>query len=92
MSSSPTRYEPPVVPDTISETYAQELKQEVRKMVEGDITKFYPKVVVSYASGRRPNDAEGTGPGFVHGFQFIKQLKENGISCFSGLHVPVGVK
>jgi len=59
-------------------------------MVEGDIANFYPAVVVSYASGRRSNDAEGTGPGFVHGFQFIKQLKQNGISCFSGLHVPAG--
>ena len=90
MSSSPAQYEPPEVPNVISETYAQKLKQEVRDMVEGDSTKFYPEVVVSYASGRRPNDAEGTGPGFVQAHQFIKQLKQNGISCFSGLHVPAG--
>ena len=90
MSSSPAQYEPPEVPSAISETYAQKLKQEVREMVIGDIANYYPEVVVSYASGRRPNDAEGTGPGFVHGYQFIKQLKQNGISCFSGLHVPAG--
>jgi hypothetical protein len=59
-------------------------------MVEDDIDNFYPQVVVSYASGQRPNDAKGTGPGLLQAFQFIKQLKENGHMCFSGLHVPVG--
>jgi hypothetical protein len=55
-------------------------------MVEGDINEFYPEVVVSYASGKRPDDAKGTGPGFVQAYQFIKQLKQNDILCFSGLH------
>ncbi len=46
-------------------------------------------MLVSYASGQRPADEEGTGPGFVQAFQFIKLLKLNGHMCFSGLHVPV---
>ncbi len=51
---------------------------------------FYPEVVLSYASGRRPGDAEGTGPGLVHAYQVITLLEEHGIECFSGLHIPVG--
>ncbi len=89
-SSSPEEYVPPVVPNCISASYAQELKEEVRAMVQGDIKEFYPEVVVSYASGKRPGDADGTGPGFVQAFQFIQLLKQNGILCFSGLHVPAG--
>ncbi len=46
-------------------------------------------MVVSYASGKRPDDEKGTGPGFVQAFQFIKILQQNGHLCFSGLHVPV---
>jgi hypothetical protein len=51
---------------------------------------FYPEVVLSYASGRRPGNAEGTGPGFVQAFQVISMLEEHGIECFSGLHIPAG--
>jgi hypothetical protein len=77
------------IPNSISEAYAQELKSQVRDMVSGDIEDFYPELVLSYASGKRPDDAIGTGPGFVQAFEFIKRLKENGHICFSGLHVPV---
>jgi hypothetical protein len=77
------------VPAAINATYAQKLKSEVREMVESEIEDFYPEVVVSYASGKRPDDEKGTGPGFVHAFHFIKLLKQNGYACFSGLHVPV---
>jgi hypothetical protein len=78
------------IPASIDAIYAQDLKSQVRGMVDGDIDDFYPEVVVSYASGRRPDvDAEGTGPGFVQAFHFIKLLKQNGHQCFSGLHVPV---
>jgi hypothetical protein len=66
------------------------LKQDVRKKVKGSMHEFYPEVVLSYASGRRLGDAEGTGPGFVHAFQVITLLEEHGIECFSGLHVPAG--
>ncbi len=48
MSSSPEEYVPPVVPNCISASYAQELKEEVRAMVPGNIKEFYPEVVVSY--------------------------------------------
>ena len=90
MSSSPEEYVPPVVPNCISAAYAQELKDEVRAMVPGSMKEFYPEVVLSYASGKRPGDADGTGPGFVQAFQFIQLLKQNDIICFSGLHVPAG--
>ncbi len=91
MSSSPAEYQPPVVPNAISAAYAQELKEKVRAMVKDDFNDFYPEVVVSYASGMRPDDVEGTGPGFIQAYQFIQLLKQNGIMCFSGLHVPAGV-
>jgi hypothetical protein len=78
------------VPDAINATYAQKLKSAVREMVEDEIDEFYPQLVVSYASGQRPNvDEIGTGPGFVQAFQFISLLQQNGHLCFSGLHVPV---
>jgi hypothetical protein len=67
------------------------LKEEVRKLVKCDFKRFYPEVVVSYASGRRPGDADGTGPGFVQAYQFIKLLQQHGYECFSGLHIPAGV-
>ena len=90
MSSSLAEYQPPVVPNAISAAFAQELKETVRAMVKGNMEEFYPEVVLSYASGRRPGDAEGTGPGFIQAYQFIQLLKQNGIMCFSGLHVPAG--
>jgi hypothetical protein len=90
MSSSPVKYRPPDVPNPITEAYAQKLKHDVRKKVKCEMGDFYPEVVLSYASGRRPGDAEGTGPGFVHAFQVISLLEEHGIECFSGLHVPAG--
>jgi hypothetical protein len=45
MSSSPAEYEPPVVPNTIGAAYAQELKEKVRAMVQGNSKDFYPEVV-----------------------------------------------
>ncbi len=90
MSSSPAVYKEPFVPNPITEADAQKWKQKVRNMVKGHFKDFYPEVVLSYASGRRPGDAEGTGPGFVQAFQFITLLLENGYECFSGLHIPPG--
>ena len=91
MSSSLAEYQPPLVPNAISAAFAQELKETVRAMVKGEFDNFYPEVVLSYASGARRGDAEGTGPGFIQAYQFIQLLKQNGILCFSGLHVPTGV-
>ncbi len=90
MSSSTALYQPPQVPNPITDDYAQEVKAKVRNMVIGPTKDFYPEVVLSYASGRRPGDAEGTGPGFVHAFQVITLLQKYGHDCFSGLHVPAG--
>jgi hypothetical protein len=93
MSSSqpPTpalRYQPAEVPNSISAEYTQELKKDVRALAV-DFDSFYPELVLSYASGRRPEvDAEGAGPGFVQAVHFIKVLMQNGHMCFSGLHVP----
>ncbi len=92
MSSSLAEYQPPLVPIAISAAFAQELKETVRRaMVKGEFDNFYPEVVLSYASGARRGDAEGKGPGFIQAYQFIQLLKQNGILCFSGLHVPAGV-
>jgi hypothetical protein len=77
------------VPDAIDAIYAQKLKSEAREIVKGNIEDFYPEVVLSYASGQRPGDEKGTGPGFVQAFDFITHLNRNGHMCFSGLHVPV---
>ena len=52
---------------------------------------FYPSLVLSYASGRRPRDCEGSGPGVVYAKGMSDFLHERGLQCFSGLQVPPGV-
>ncbi len=89
-AGSKVLYQQPEIPHEITMAYAQDLKAKIRALVKGDIKNFYPEVILSYASGRRPGDAEGTGPGFVQAFQFVTLLRENGYDCFTGLHVPAG--
>jgi hypothetical protein len=84
-------YLPPDVPKPITEDYAIKLKMDVRKKVKCNIEQFYPEVVLSYASGKRSGDCEGTGPGFVQAYQVVTLLEANGIECYSGLHHVPGM-
>jgi hypothetical protein len=52
---------------------------------------FYPKVIVSYATGRRENhDTLGAGPGMSYASLVIQTLFKNGCPCISGLMIPAG--
>jgi serine/threonine protein kinase len=82
-----------MVPPTITVKMTQEVKSSVRSLIpEGTaFDKYYPEVVISYATGRREQDCEGAGPGMYYAAGFIRILHQCGVRCFSGLHVPVGV-
>ena len=49
---------------------------------------FLPEVVISYATGHRKVDAEGTGPGMQYAIALLEALDEARIPAFSGLMVP----
>jgi hypothetical protein len=81
------------VPDVISEQMTQVVKSRVLALLPKGVQfqDFYPEVVISYASGRRPGrDCDGAGPGMYYAAGILKILHERGVRCFSGLHVPPG--
>jgi len=82
-----------VVPDAITLEQLEECKREVcTHLPRGTkYEDFYPSLVLSYASGRRPGDCEGSGPGVVYAKGMSDFLHERGLQCFSGLQVPPGV-
>ena len=81
-----------MVPPSITVKMTQEVKSSVRSLIpEGAFEKYYPEVVISYATGRREQDCVGAGPGMYYAAGFIRILHQCGVRCFSGLHVPVGV-
>ena len=51
---------------------------------------WYPQVCISYATGTRPKDARGAGPGMLQAAAITHALYNAGIACASGLCVPAG--
>jgi hypothetical protein len=80
------------VPGTITEQMTQGVKDQVlSQLPEGvPFENFYPEAVISYASGKRPQDCAGAGPGMYYAADLVKLLNGRGVQCFSGLHVPPG--
>ena len=80
------------VPGTITEQMTQAVKDQVlSQLPEGvPFDDFYPEAVISYASGKRPQDCVGAGPGMYYAADLVKILNGRGVQCFSGLHVPPG--
>ena len=80
------------VPGTITEQMTQGVKDQVlSQLPEGvPFDDFYPEAVISYASGKRPQDCAGAGPGMYYAADLVKILNGRGVQCFSGLHVPPG--
>jgi hypothetical protein len=80
------------VPGTITEQMTQGVKDQVlSQLPEGvPFDDFYPEAVISYASGKRPQDCAGAGPGMYYAADLVKLLNGRGVQCFSGLHVPPG--
>ena len=59
------------------------MQQQIRQLVTTDFSEFYPKVVIGYATGRRPtSDVEGAGPGLFIATAVIKALIGSEIPCF----------
>ena len=82
-----------VVPDVITLEQLEDCKREACTQLPSGTKyeEFYPSVVLSYASGRRPGDCEGSGPGVMYARGMMECLHERGLQCFSGLQVPPGV-
>jgi hypothetical protein len=80
------------VPHAITEQTTNYVKGIVRSRLPTGVPfeDVYPKVVISYASGRRPQDCEGAGPGMFYAADFLEFLHERRVLAFSGLHVPPG--
>jgi hypothetical protein len=79
------------VPDAITAKQGEELKTQILKLITSPTDRYdsyFPEVIVSYATGRRSNDAEGTGPGLFYAYYLIMQLLFRGVPCFSDLHIP----
>jgi hypothetical protein len=81
-----------MVPPSITEEMAQKRKSYVRSLLPRGTAfdRYYPEVVISYATGRREQDCQGAGPGMYYAVGFISFLDQCGVQCFSGLHVPPG--
>ena len=80
------------VPHEITEQMTNHVKIIMRSRLPTGVPfeDVYPKVVISYASGRRPQDCEGAGPGMFYAADFLEFLHERRVPAFSGLHVPPG--
>jgi len=80
------------VPHAITEQTTNYVKGIVRSRLPTGVPfeDVYPKVVISYASGRRPQDCEGAGPGMFYAADFLEFLHQRRVPAFSGLHVPPG--
>ena len=73
----------------VSESNA--VHQQIQKLITTDFNKFYPKVIISYASGRRSrSDVSGAGLGLYKAAEVIKALFKSEIPCFSGLMTQAG--
>ena len=80
------------IPSRIGVSESNALQKQIQQLVTADFNEFYPKVIISYATGRRPTgDVEGAGPGLYKAADVIKALFNRKIPCFSGLMTPAGL-
>ena len=79
------------IPIRIGQIESNGVQQQIQQLVPTDFNTFYPKVIISYATGRRSTgDVEGAGPGLYIAAEVIKALFKSEIPCFSGLMTPAG--
>ena len=79
------------IPSRIGVSESNELQQQIQNRVPTDFDHFYPKVIISYATGWRPtSDVEGAGPGMFIAAAVIEALFKSEIPCFSGLMTQAG--
>ena len=62
------------------------MRRQIQNLATTPFHEFYPKVIISYATGRRPaSDVEGAGPGLYKAAEVINAFFKEDIHCFSGL-------
>ena len=75
----------------VSVEEGQLVRDYMQSLVRGPVDEYWPKVMISYATGRRAGlDGEGCGLGMKYAYLLARSLDRHGISCFSGLHVAGG--
>ena len=82
----------------VSVEEGQRVRDYMQSLVRGPVEDFWPKVMISYATGtrdlkrgcERDLDGDGCGPGMQYANLLARALDRRGISCFSGLHVAGG--
>ena len=65
------------IPSRIGASESNALQQQIQNLVPTVFNEFYPEVIISYATGRRPGptgDVEGAGPGLYKAADVIKAL------------------
>ena len=86
------------VTDGVSVEEGQRVRDYMQSLVRGPVEDFWPKVMISYATGTRDLkrgyecdlDGDGCGLGMQYANLLARALDRGGISCFSGLHVAGG--
>ena len=79
------------LPDAIDAVMGEAVRAHMQAFVVGAVDSFYPKVLVTYATGhRKGKDASGCGLGMKFAKMIVDALQGAGIDTFSGLHVGVG--
>ena len=81
---------PPPVPARLTLRDGEAMRKRMRRLVpKGDIKRFKPRGLISYATGRRKGrrrdsfiDAEGTGPGMCHAIWVAEVLEASGMTAF----------
>eukprot|EP01052_Picozoa_sp_SAG31_P052643 SAG31_NODE_13089_length_893_cov_1.540302_1_plen_248_part_10 len=84
---------PPIlsVPPKITVAEGEAIRRFLRSLVRGDVGRYYPGVLISYATAMRIGiDGPGCGPGMFYCKHVAEMLGERGVCCFSGLHVAAG--
>ena len=77
------------IPFRIGSSESNAVQQQIQQLIMTEFDRFYPEVIISYATGRRPtSDVEGAGPGLYVATTVIKALIGSEILCFSGLMTP----
>jgi len=76
-------------PDIISFEEGQAVRAMTQNMIV-DAFQHDPLVCVTYATGKRPDDESGFGPGTYYVAAVLLALAQRGIPCFSGLMIPPG--
>ena len=86
------------VTEGVTVKQGQDVRDYMQSLVHGPVENFWPKVMISYATGtrnlnhgyERDLDGDGCGLGMQYAHLVARALDRRGVECFSGLHVAGG--